>query len=287
MTNRRIPTITPGIRYMLIATLGFTIMQGMIKDLSHFHVFQIVFFRSCITAALCISYLWHCKISLIGNNQKFLFLRAVFGIISMTLFFATVQRMPFGASISLKYLSPIFTAIFAVLLLKEDIRFKRWICFLVALIGVFLLKGFDSRIDIIGFVMGILGALFGGLVYVTIRYIGKSENPMVIVNYFMLTAAILSSVAMIPYWRNPNSYEWIILLLIGCFGYIGQVFMTKSFQAEAASRVAPVKYVEVIYSLIIGFVWYDETYTILSLCGMILILVSMVYNVILKETRLN
>ena len=103
----------------------------------------------------------------------------------MTLFFITVQRMPFGASVSLKYLSPIFTAIFAVLLLKEKVEPIQWLFFATALGGVFLLKGFDTRIDFISLILGIIGAIFGGLVYVVIRKIGTTEHPLVIVNYFM------------------------------------------------------------------------------------------------------
>lgn len=263
---------------MLLATIGFTGMQAFVKELSNFHVFEIVFFRSGVTAIFCILYLRRNHVALIGNNQSFLFLRAICGITSMTLFFITVQRMPLGASVSLKYLSPIFTAIFAVLLIKEKIKPIQWLCFLGALLGVYLLKGYDPRIDTINLILGITGALFGGLVYVIIRKIGTSEHPMVIVNYFMFTAAVLSGIAMIPFWRNPSLYEWLMLIGMGTFGYFGQIFMTKAFQAEAASRIAPIKYMELIYSLIIGFFIFGEAYSFLSFIGILLILASMFFN---------
>jgi len=47
----------------------------------------------------------------------------------MTSFFYTVQLMPFGASVSLKYLSPVFAAIFAIFLLKEKIKHLQWLFF--------------------------------------------------------------------------------------------------------------------------------------------------------------
>ena len=268
---------------MLVATLGFTVMQVFVKELSNFHVFQIVFFRSSITALLCIAYLRSKKISLVGNQQKFLFLRALCGIISMTLFFITVQRIPLGASVSLKYLSPIFTAIFAVIIIKERVKSIQWLFFVLALLGVFLLKGYDTRIDNLSFIMGILGALFGGLVYIIIRKIGSTEHSMVIVNYFMLSAAVLSGFAMIPYWQQPSFHEWLMLIGMGTVGYFGQIYMTKSFQIEAASRVAPVKYMELIYSLIIGLIWFGETYELLSLLGIVLILLGMIFNLMVKK----
>ena len=267
---------------MLIATLAFTAMQVLIKELSHFHVFQIVFFRSGITALLCIVYLKQKRISFIGVKQKYLILRSFFGIISMTLFFVTLQRMPLGASVSIKYLSPIFTAIFAVLLIKEKVKPIQWLFFVSALIGAFLLKGFDDRIDMLGLFMGTTGALFGGLVYVIIRKIGESEHPMVIVNYYMSSAAILSGLAMISFWKAPSNIEWLILLGIGSIGCIGQIYMTKAFQIEKASRVAQIKYMELIYSLIIGFIWFGESYTLFAFIGILLIFLSMVANVLVK-----
>ena len=111
-----------GIRYMIISTLFFAVMQAIAKTLSHLPVMEVLFFRSSITAIFCIFYLKRHNISLIGNNQKWLFIRAFFGILSLFLFFITLQKIPIGAAVSLKYLSPIFTAIFAIFLLKEKIK---------------------------------------------------------------------------------------------------------------------------------------------------------------------
>ena len=263
---------------MLLATLAFTIMQVFIKELSHYHVFQIIFFRSSITALFCLTLLRSKKVRILGQRRKLLLLRAICGIISMTFFFWTIQRIPLGAAVSLRYLAPIFTAVFAVYLLKEKVTLPQWGYFLMALIGVFLLKGFDTRIDNLSFVTGILGAFFGGLVYILIRKIGTTEHPLVIINYFMFSAASLSFIGMIFYWQSPTLLEWILLAGMGISGYFGQIYMTQSFQLEAASRVAPVKYVELVYSLLIGLVWFGESYRLISFVGIILILLGMILN---------
>ena len=106
---------TPSIRYMFFATLFFAGMQALVKYLGDFSVYQVLFFRSFVTAIFCIGFLKSQGLSIVGNNQKMLFVRALFGCISMICFFITIQRIPLGAAVSLKYLSPIFTAIFAIL----------------------------------------------------------------------------------------------------------------------------------------------------------------------------
>ena len=55
---------------MFLATFGFTGMQVLIKELSNFHVFEIVFFRSAIPALFCIGLLKRQGISLIAKKTK-------------------------------------------------------------------------------------------------------------------------------------------------------------------------------------------------------------------------
>ncbi|MBT8219672.1 MAG: DMT family transporter [Bacteroidia bacterium] len=275
--------LTPGIVLMLVSTLFFALMQSIVKELDDLHVFQIIFFRAGITSILCMWYLRRRRLPLIGNSQKFLVLRSVFGVISMILFFITLQEMPLGVSVSLKYLAPVFTAILAVLFLDERVQVIQWIFFVIAIGGVFLLKGFDTRVETLYLILGISGALCYGIVYVLIRKIGTSEHPMVIINYFMLLATILSAISLFWFWRTPTIYESVLLLIIGVMGYYAQIFMTKALQMDLASRVAPVKYMELIFSLIIGLVWFGESYTFLGFIGIMMILVGMIVNIWVKR----
>lgn len=279
--------LTAGVRLMIFATISFTIMQVFVKQLGNFHTFQITFFRSAVTSICCFIYLWKHQLPVIGNQQKILFIRAFLGIVSMTSFFFTLQWMPFGASVTLKYLSPIFAAIFAIFLLKEKIKPIQWLFFVMALSGVLLLKGFDTRINLMGLSIGILGAVAGGLIYPIIRKIGTSEHPMVIINYFMFTASVVMSLLMIPFWKSPTLIECSYLMLLGISGYYAQVFMTKAFQLEAVNIIAPMKYLEVIYALLIGFLWFGESYELISFLGILLIFLGMFLNLTFKQKTKN
>lgn len=272
-----------GVRLMFIATLCFTIMQVFVKQLVTLHTFQITFFRSAISSVCCFLYLWKYQLPIIGNNQKILLLRAILGIISMTSFFFTVQWMPFGASVTLKYLSPIFAALFAIILLKEKIKPLQWLFFGMALTSVLLLKGFDTRIELTSLGIALLGALAGGFIYPLIRKIGNTEHPMVIINYFMFTASVVMGLLMLPFWQNPSSQEWTYLIALGISGYFAQVFMTKAFQIEVVNIIAPMKYLEVVYALLIGFIWFGESYQFISFLGILVIILAMFLNLTYKQ----
>jgi len=71
---------------------------------------------------------------------------------------------------------------------------------------------------------------------------------------------------------------------MGALGYFAQLFMTRSLQTEPASRIAPFRDLEVVYSLVLGFLFFKESYTLLSFMGIVLIVGSMVVNVFLKNT---
>ena len=185
---------------MLFAAFAFSALAAFVKSLSHIHVFEVLFFPLRYYCYSLHDFITPAK-NFFYRQQSKIIITAVlfFGMIGMACFFVTLQRMPMGASVSLKYLSPIFTAIFAVLFLSEKVKPIQWLFFFGALAGVFLLKGFDTRIDTVDLFLGITGAVAAGLVYVIIRKIGPSEHPMVIVNYYMLTASIFS-------WPGHDSF---------------------------------------------------------------------------------
>ena len=274
--------ITKGIAYILIATFSFAIMNSIAKELSEFHPMQVVFFRAIGTLIFIFPYMLFQKVSIVGNHPKILFLRGLIGVISLATFFVALQRIPLGSAISIRYLGPIFGAMLAAIFLKEKINSWQWISFFIAFSGVIVLKGFDIRIDYTSLFLLLISALTVGMVFVLVRYLGTREHYLTIINYFM-TITVLVSVLFFNYWRMPESGEWWAVLSIGIFGLIGQVFMTRAFQTEETSVLAPFKYMELVYALIIGFLFFGEIYALLPFLGIILILVGMVMNVWAKN----
>jgi len=277
-------SFTPGVRLMLIATFFFAIMQTLIKELKQFNTFEIFFFRGSVNMVLCISYLKYFGIPLLGTKHKWLFARAFSSLIATCIFYYTLKIMPFGAAVALKYLSPIFAAIFAIIIVKERLKPIQWFFFLLAIIGVVLLKGFDVRIELWALILALSASIIGGFAFIFIRKIGKSEHPLVIVNYYMVTATLITGLLMIPYWRTPSTnFEWMALIGIGITGFIAQFYMTRAMQIESVNRMAPLKYLELVYALLVGFFWYGEGYTLFAFLGISLIMIGMVLNVVIGK----
>lgn len=271
MLNRPIPQI-------LLATLAFAVMNTFAKNLSGFHPLQVVFFRALGTWVFIFPYMLYNKVPIIGNNVKFLVLRGVVGVISLACFFMAVQIMPLGSAVSIRYLGPIFGAVLAFYFLKEKISLLQWFSFVVSFSGVIVLKGFDLRISTYALLLVLNSAVFVGIVFVLIRYLATREHHLTIINYFMVISLAVS-LFFIPHWRMPTGEEWIPVVGIGTMGLFGQVLMTQAFQKETTSVLAPFKYMELVYALLIGFFFLGETYEWIPFLGIGLIILGMLLNV--------
>jgi len=270
---------------MVLSTIAFTGMNGLLKYLTAYSGPQLVFFRSLGSLFFTFGFLLSRGIPILGRNRKLLITRAVFGSTSMLLFFIAVHYMPIGSAVALRYVAPIFAAVFAIILLKEKVRPIQWLFFILSFLGVLVLKGFDDGIPIIGLVLVMLASVFSGLVYVVIRKIGLSEHPVVIVNYFMCIATIVGGTLAIFDWKTPTAIDALLLLSLGVFGYFGQIFMTKAFQMGETSLIAPIKYIEVVFAILVGVGFLGETYTLYSFIGIAMIILGLVLNLWFKQSR--
>lgn len=273
------------IQFMLISTFAFACMNVIVKYLEDVSAYQIVFFRSISSLVFTFTFLLKNKIPILGNNKKWLILRGFVGVTSMTLFFMSIKYLSVGTAVSLRYLAPIFAGIFAVLFLKERIWPLQWLFFIMAFLGVLVLKGFDSQINSTGLILVIIAAITSGFVFIIINKIGTSEHPVVVVNYFMIIATLTGLVLSLNSWVNPVGIEWVLLFSLGVFGYFGQVFMTKAFQTGKTDQIAPMKYAEVVFTVMFGLLFFNEIYSIWSLLGISLIIGSLILNILYKSHK--
>ena len=269
--------------YMVLSVIAFALMNAVVKYLTAFNVYQVVFFRSIGTLIFTVPLILKYKIPILGTHKKLLFIRGFIAVISLTCFFESLNYLAVGTAVSLRYTSPIFAAIFSLIFLKEHIKPIQWFLFILAFIGVLIIKGFGIDINTIGLLLVITSALFLGLIFVVIRKLGNKENPLVIINYFMVMAGIFGGGLSINSWKNPTITELLLLSSLGVFGYIGQLYMTKAFQLHETNVIAPLKYLEIIFMIVIGAVWFKEIYNYWTLLGIFLILFGLIFNIFFKK----
>ena len=276
-----------GAQYMITSSFAFSLMHLCVKAMPHIPVFELVFFRSLGSLLITLLYLNKKRIPIFGNNKKVLFARGLFGTIGLCLFFITLQNIPLAGAVTIQYLSPVFTALFAVVILRERVKKKQWLFFSLAFIGVCLLKGFDvsGQISYYFVLVGVVSACFSGLAYNCIRHLRTTESTLVVVFYFPLVATPIMGVLSFFNWVKPEGIDWVYIIALGIVTQVAQVFMTKGIQSDSAGNIMTYKYVGVVFAFIYGYFIFKETYSFLSVFGIFLLLSGVILNAVFKNQQ--
>ncbi|RMB57153.1 DMT family transporter [Dokdonia sinensis] len=267
---------------MLIAAFAFSWMNLFAKYLENFHPLQVVFFRAFGTFIFIFPFMLSRKLPIIGKNVFWLSFRGVLSFVSLALYFIVIQRIPLGSAVALRYTAPVFSAVFALIFLKEYVKFWQWIAIAISIAGAFVMKEVDLRIDTLSFTLVILSSILVGGVFTIVRYLGSREHYLTIINYFMVFS-IVGSLFFLSKWRMPVGQEWWYVCGIGVFGLFGQVFLTRAFQLADTATVAPIKYMELVYALLLGYFIFGETYGFYPMIGMGLLIFGMLLNLWVKQ----
>ena len=149
---------------MLWAVFFFAGMNLCVKGL-HLPAMEIVFIRCAISLVITLWLLRKIATAPLGkkDNRWRLWGRGLSGTTALFLFFLTVQKLPLATAVTIQYLSPIFTAMLAMLFLKEKTRPVQWFFFSISFTGVALLKGFDERVSWRCLGLGLLEACLAGV----------------------------------------------------------------------------------------------------------------------------
>lgn len=276
-----------GAGQMLLAAFWFALMNVFVKKVSHLPAMELVFFRCTVSSAFCFAGIYQHKVSGSGSNKKLLLLRGFFGTAALYLYFLTVQNMPLGTAVSVQYLSPIFTVIIASVLLKEKITLLQILFSLLSFAGVLFIKGFDARISLFYLGIGILSSVFSSFAYNMIRSLSGKEHPLVVVLHFQLMAAIIGFGFTLFNWEPPQGSDWLYLFLVGASTQLGQMAMTRSLQKEKISKVTILTYTGIIYAIVFGYFFFGESYGLLSIFGMVMVVAGVVLNILYGEGKVK
>jgi drug/metabolite transporter (DMT)-like permease len=268
MIRFRSITLSTGLRYMVSAAVFFSLMGLFVRLLREIPFLEIVVFRAFISFVISAVLLLKAGKSLLGSNRGLLFLRGLFGFLGLSAYFYTIHAMPLAEAVTIQYTNPLFTALFAPLILKEASRGREWIAGVLAFSGVLLIAQPTSISTVLPAIIGLGGAMCSGLAYNIVRKLGmEGEDPLTIVMYFPLVALVFAAPFAATSWRMPVGSEWLILLGVGLTTQIAQVSMTKGLRLERAARATVVNYFVIFlstaYSLLLG-----ESLTVYSFLGM-------------------
>jgi|SRR6516162_224639 len=289
-----------GIVLKLISAVLFAVMSALIRYLGvRYPIGEVVFYRSAFAIVpIILIYAWRGELAATVRTERPLgqLNRGALSVVGMFCNFGALARLPLVESNAISFTSPLFSVAFAALFLKERVRIYRWSAVIVGFIGVLVvlaphLSGDEltiamaSATGVGGVIYAIAGSITNAGTMIQTRLLTQSETTSSIVFYFSLICAIAGLVTWPFGWIAPTGREFLILACIGFLGGTGHIVLTESYRHAAASVVAPFDYTSMILALILGYVMFGETPTVMIVIGSAIIAAAGLF-VIWRERQL-
>ena len=265
--------------YKSLSVLFFVLMSVCIKATGdHIPLFQVVFFRNFFALIPLFFVIYFLKLKLSTINKYPLHLgRAVIGITAMSLFFISIRYVPLVEMQTISFSSVYFISILSVFFLGEKIGYRRIIAVIVGFIGVVIILNPGSAIFSNYSFLPLIASFFLSIAVIFLKKILLTNNNILSVWIFTAFCTVISLFFYNDTWIWPQNYDLIFMVASGFLGFIAQICLTKSFQMADASLLAPLDFSSVIWSFLIGYIFFQEFITLNVLFGGLIIIMSVSY----------
>lgn len=276
------------IKYMLISSFLFSFTGGFAKELGlYMSSIEVVFFRNLSGVIIILYLIYKSPLKQKGGKAFLLFMRGFIGFSALLMYFYNIANIPLAEAFTFSKVSPIFTAIFSYLLLKEKLSLTAWIGIFIGFVGVLFITGFDilslNKTDW----LGILSGIGAGLAYTSIRELRKYYENRAIVLSFMVVGTIGPIVLLIlGEFYTTKTFDWIIapfvmpvgwawfhIVGLGIFATLSQMYMTKAYSLAQGGIVGAISYTTILFSVGVGMLLGDlfpSTMIIIGICFIVL-----------------
>ena len=215
-----------------------------------------------------------------GQRRGLLALRGAVGTVALFCVYLGVMRLPLAAATVLQYLYPSVTALLAWAWLGERPGSRIALAMALGWLGVLVMAhplggaGSGPSLPLEGVAWAVVGALLTAVAYVSVRELGRSEHPQVIVLWFPLISLPLSLPLVVLHLTIPTLPELGWLLGVGLFTQLGQIGLTHGLVHLPAARATTIGYAQVAFAALWGWLVFGEGIGVPTLAGAGLILAS-------------
>jgi len=228
-------------------------------------------------------------LSLIPKRTGVVFLRSLFQVAALTLFFGGAPFLSLAQMAGGLYTFPLFVGLFGALL-GEPVGPRRIVAIVAGFIGTLLVLQLLSEQFTPMALMPVGAGFFYALFVVTTRKFCRNESPLALVLAANITiaAAGLLGMLLIPLLPFPdalrNDYPFlltaneelalavlIIILSSSVLNTIGNLCLSKAYQSADSSFLAPFDYSYLLFATAWGVILFGDVPGITTSLGLVLI----------------
>ena len=213
--------------------------------------------------------------------------RGTIGLTTLVLGFSALAFLPLAEATTIGFAAPLFAVLLSALVLGEPVGRYRWSAVLVGFLGMLVVMRPDTQhLPPAGLLLAGLCAFGAGIVTITIRQVGRTESTQTTVLWFTLFS-ILATGALMPFFaRAHDGPTWLLLLALGAVGGTSQICLTASLRFAPVAVVAPFDYVQLLWSVLLGWLVFAQPPLATTWLGAAIIIASGLYT-LYREHRLG
>ena len=235
--------------------------------------------------------------SLVANDRKAVFWRSLFGTAAMgTTFYALSSRtLPLGDTVTLLNLTPVFLAVLAPFVLREQTSAAVGIALLLSLGGVVLIvhPSFHWQGGIatggpsagVTAAVAVSAAFFASIAMMMLRRVGRTETPEAIAVHFSVFAGVVMTGLSLFDLRLPTPRDAGFMVVAGVCAGFGQLALTRAYTLERAARVSGMGYLAVVASALLGAAVLGERPSLAAVVGMALVVTGGLVVTFIRDAK--
>ncbi len=268
-----------GIGLMLFSVFIFALNNGLGKWLiGIMPVGELLVLRGATALLLLTPFYWRDGITVFRDapRKKLQFVRMALSAIEIAAFYAAVSYLPLADAMTFWLATPIYVTALSAAFLRERIGWRRWTAVVIGFVGVVL----AMRPSGASFTWPALIGLSGGMLYACVLLATRSLRNSA--DTVLISASLVGSMTLglttLPFgWVAPSPLALVLFVVIAVFFIGGALCSNRSLKLAPASVVVPFQYTQIIWGVLLGYLFFGEVPEIMTLIGAAIITAAGIY----------
>lgn len=176
-------------------------------------------------------------------------LRGALGIAMIVGFVYGLARLPLSSTYAITFIAPLLVTALAVPLLGEKVGPRRWMAIGVGMFGVLVILRPGGDVFSMAGLSVLMATFCWAASAITVRVLTRSDTTQSMVVWMLVLLGFGAAALAWPVWVPIRPSDWAIIAMLGAFGAFGQILLTEAFRLGEASKIAPLEYTALLWSL--------------------------------------
>ncbi|NML48457.1 DMT family transporter [Ramlibacter sp. G-1-2-2] len=273
----RLQGLDPNVRALLWSGLSgflFVVLNSIMRQLANtLGAFETQFLRYLFGLGVMVPLMMRGGFaSYWPKNVTGQFTRGAMHTLGLVLWFMAVGHITIADTTAISFTTPIFIMLGAVLVFGEPLRWPRVVAAAIGFAGVVIvvLPKLTGGGNFYTLVMLASSPVFAAS-YLMTKALTRYERPAVIVAWQSISVATLSLPLAVWAWQWPTLGQWLTCAFCGVLGSTAHYCLTRSYATADISATQSVKFLDLVWATLIGWLAFGDATSRSTLIGGIVI----------------